>query len=70
MDTSHKGYRIQYEQGLDGWMCRIFRPNGALMLNCPMASVGTDEGTYLKMVFARIDEVELKIRRLGQTDSG
>ena len=70
MDTSHRGYRIQYEQGHDGWMCRIFRPNGALMLNCPMAPERTDEGTYLKMVFARIDEEHEKMQRLGQTDNG
>src|SRR5215471_18350215 len=45
METSHKGYRIQYEQGHDGWMCRIFRPNGVLMLNCPIAPTRTDEGS-------------------------
>jgi hypothetical protein len=70
MDTSHKSYRIQYEQGHDGWICRIFRPNGILMLNCPVAPAGTDEVTYLKMVFARIDEEEEKMRRWGQKDNG
>jgi len=70
METSHKGYRIQYEQGHDGWMCRIFRPNGVLMLNCPIAPTRTDEGTYLKMIYARIDEEEDKIQRVGLTDNG
>jgi hypothetical protein len=69
METSHKGYRIQYEQGHDGWMCRIFRPNGVLMLNCPIAPTRTDEGTYLKMIYARIDDEEDKIQRFGVPDN-
>ena len=69
METSHKGHRIQYEQGREGWMCPIFRPNGVLMLNCPIASARTDEGTYLKMIYARIDEEEDKIQRFGVPDN-
>ena len=70
MNASYKGYHVQYEQGHDGWMCRMFRPNRVLMLNCPMAPARIDESTYLKMVFARIDEEEEKIRNLGLGDNG
>ena len=50
-------------------MCRIFWPNGVLMLNCPIAPARTDEKTYLKMIYARIDEEEDKIQRSGLTDN-
>ena len=40
------------------------------MLNCPIAPTRTDEGTYLKMIYARIDEEVDKIQRIGLTDNG
>jgi hypothetical protein len=40
------------------------------MLNCPIAPARTDEGTYLKMIYARIDEEEDKIQRFGVPDNG